>query len=203
MASGGRLPDVWFAIEIMPARGKNTIRQRIVSVAASWIAATGLPAGALAEQVPPSPERIKEIQTRLFDPPKACRLDLPHRTSSYPGQLGSARADLPRRANRRSAILRTSRWGQGSPAPASLPHDGPARAQLGHARAQFVTSAFTITPRRGSCLYCCVELSDGCVSPPWGVGGTCCIRADVKRVAGIRRQFSADVDGPYRAAAGG
>jgi peptidoglycan hydrolase-like protein with peptidoglycan-binding domain len=44
------------------------IRKLIVSLAAGFIAAAGLPAGARAEQTPPpSPELIKEIQSRLFD----------------------------------------------------------------------------------------------------------------------------------------
>jgi hypothetical protein len=44
------------------------IRKLIVSLTASFVAAASLPAGARAEQTPPpSPELIKEIQSRLFD----------------------------------------------------------------------------------------------------------------------------------------
>jgi len=44
------------------------IRKLTVSLAAIWMMVTGLPAGARAEQPPPpSPELLKEIQSRLFD----------------------------------------------------------------------------------------------------------------------------------------
>jgi len=44
------------------------IRKLIVSLTASFIAATSVPTGARAEQTPPpAPELVKEIQSRLFD----------------------------------------------------------------------------------------------------------------------------------------
>jgi hypothetical protein len=44
------------------------IRNLVVSFAMGWIAAVNLPTGALAQQpATPSPELVKEIQTRLFD----------------------------------------------------------------------------------------------------------------------------------------
>jgi hypothetical protein len=49
--------------------GKNImIRKLVVSLTASWMIVAGLPTDARAEQPPPpSPELVKEIQSRLFD----------------------------------------------------------------------------------------------------------------------------------------
>jgi hypothetical protein len=44
------------------------IRHLVVSLVVGWIAAAGLSSGAFAQQpAPPSPELVKEIQSRLFD----------------------------------------------------------------------------------------------------------------------------------------
>jgi hypothetical protein len=67
------LPDTWFGflIGMEAGGGKIMSRKLFVSLTASFMAATSLPADAVAQnaqqEAPPSSELIREIQQRLFD----------------------------------------------------------------------------------------------------------------------------------------
>src|SRR5690348_2816608 len=78
----------------------------------------------------------------------------------------------------------------------SLPCSRRLWAQVGHTVAQFVTDPFTITGPSKRLCKCCVELSNGCVSPAYLDDEARRVRTARQCVAGRSRVVPADVDGP-------
>ena len=93
---------------------------------------------------PPKPRCWRERGVQLF------QRRLGSRRTSLEYWIVRSKPGRRRRSRSLTFAYTPRRQAAPSPATAIVPHDGPARAQVGHAGAQFVTRAFTITPPPGT-----------------------------------------------------